>query len=116
MPDFCPTTRISLPSFIVVNIGGVPKSKSGPAFSPQFAVPGRHPNTSPAVICFDHFPAPLSISKATIESAVGCDGPLYVFPVPTYTTLRFVSIVGADQMPTPDGPHNVDPVGVLPSA
>src|SRR6476660_2047719 len=115
MPDFCPTTMMSLPLLMVVSMGGVPKSKSGPAFSPQFALPGRHPKTSPVVNCFDHFTTPLSRSNAMIESAVGCSGALYVLPVPTYTTLRLVSMVGADQMPTPDGPHSVDPVAVFPS-
>jgi hypothetical protein len=48
-PDFCAATIRSRPSDWVISIGGVPRSKSGPAFSPQFALPARQPKTSPAV-------------------------------------------------------------------
>src|SRR6266849_5275996 len=104
IPDFWPTTMTSRLSGSVTSIGGVPRSKSGPAFSPQFALPARQPNTSPAVSCLIHVIAPLKGSNATIASAVGCAEPLYVLPVAAYTSRRFASIVGADQMPTPDGP------------
>src|SRR5712691_10112871 len=100
---------MSQPLERVTSIAGVPRSKSGPAFSPQFALPARQPKTSPAVSCLIHLIAPLVRSKATIASAVGCAGALYVFPVPAYTTPRFASTVGADQMPTPDGPHSDTP-------
>src|SRR5277367_3944752 len=115
-PDFCAATMTSRPSGSVVSIGGVPRSKSGPAFSPQLALPARHPNTSCAVNCLIHLIPPVAISNATIESLAGCIGSLYVLPVDAYTRPRLTSIVGADQMPTPDGPHNATPAAFLPTS
>ena len=69
-------TMMSRPLERVTSIGGVPRSKSGPAFSPQFALPARQPKTSCAVSCFTHLIAPLSRSSATIASAVSCAGAL----------------------------------------
>src|SRR5438046_2846776 len=102
IPDFCPTMMMSRPFGRVVTIAGVPMSKSGPALSPQLALPARQPNTSCAVNCLIHLIAPLPGSNATIASAVGCAGALYALPVAAYTTPRLTSTVGADQMPTPD--------------
>src|SRR5262249_47498449 len=97
------------------SIAGVPMSKSGPAFSPQLALPARQPKTSCSVNCLIHLIAPDGGSKATMASAVGCAGALYVMPVAAYTRLRFTSVVGADQIPTPAGPHSSSPAAFFPA-
>ena len=42
---------------------------------------------------------------AMTASVIGCGGSAYALPVDTYTTRRFASTVGADQMPPPAGPN-----------
>src|SRR5262245_18029972 len=49
-----------------------------------------------------------------IASLVPCCGSVYMLPVAAYTMRRFESIVGADQMPAPDGPHRVVPLAFFP--
>ena len=58
--------------------GDAPKSKSGPARSPQFTSPGVQPNTSgvDGAICRAQRIAPVLRSNASTASVVGCAGPL----------------------------------------
>ena len=49
-----------------------------------------------------------------MASVIGCDGSAYPLPVPTYTAPRRTSMVGADQMPPPAGPHCGLPAALVP--
>src|SRR5215469_14143197 len=115
-PDFWPMTMRSLPP-ARVKIGEFPKSKSGPT-SGQFGSvePCRHqpPNTSLGVTCLVHLIFPLLRSNAITASLVASCGGVYVLPVDAYTKPRFVSIVGDDQIPAPEGPHNFVPAAFFP--
>ena len=119
---------MSRPSPSVARIGALPKSKSGPSSSAggQFAAGAGGAarlkvmlqpttKTSFAVTCDVHLIAPLSRSNAMMASLVGCCGSVYMLPVAAYTTWRFGSIAGDDQMPAPDGPHRVVPLAFLPT-
>src|SRR6185436_14762081 len=113
-PDFWPATMMSRPPAIVVRIGALPKSWSGPisAAGAQLAPVGPvQPITkiSFGVTCDVHLIAPVSRSNAMIASLVGCCGSVYMLPVAAYTTWRLTSTVGADQTPPPDGPQRVVP-------
>src|ERR1041385_1172662 len=57
---------------------------------------------------------PVSRSIASTASVVGCCGSEYPLPVDTYSTRRRASIVGADQMPPPEGPQACTPSLVTP--
>ncbi len=102
-------------------MGALPKSKSGPSptseadgqFAP-FGLLQPTTNTSFGVTCCTQRVAPVSRSNATIESLVPCCGSVYILPVAAYTTRRFASTVGEDQMPAPDGPQRVVPLAFLP--
>src|SRR5215471_14647134 len=57
---------------------------------------------------------PDSRSIAITESLVTCCGSVYMLPVETYTSFLAASIVGALQMPAPDGPQRSEPAFVFP--
>src|SRR5215470_12780125 len=110
MPDLLPITITSRPFGSVVNDGELPKSKSGPGRAPQFASPTRQPKMSGAATCFAHTMRPVFRSIAATALAAGAVAtPAYVLPTPTYITPRLSSIVGADQMAPPAGPHDSTP-------
>src|SRR5580765_2354882 len=87
------------------------------AFAAQLLPAGGHPTiqTSFGSRCDTHRIFPVSRSIAITASLVICCGSVYMLPVETYTSLRAASIVGALQMPAPDGPQRSEPAFVLPS-
>src|SRR5687768_9562575 len=104
-PDFWPITMRLLPLGKSRRMAELPKSKSGPSSSGQFSRDGVQPTTytSLGVTWLVHRILPLLRSSAITASLVGPPGPEYSLPVATYSAPRFRSIVGADQMATPDG-------------
>src|SRR5262245_55970551 len=110
MPDLLPMTSASPPFGNFVSDGDLPKSKSGPGRSPQFASPTRQPKMSGAATCFAHNRRPLFRSSAATAFAAGAVAtPAYVLPTPTYIAPRLTSIVGEDQIAPPAGPHDSRP-------
>src|SRR6266853_4047296 len=109
----------SLPFGSFASIGESPRSKSGPmsaAFAAQLLPAGGQPTiqTSFDRSCDTQRIFPLSRSMATTASLVGCCGSVYMLPVETYTSFRAASMVGALQIPAPEGPHRSVPALVLP--
>ena len=88
------------------------KSKSGPFASAQLLLSGRRHATVQAsddVIWRDQRTFPESRSIATMASLVRVGGSLKLFPVPTYSALRLMSIVGLFQTDAPEGPQSCVP-------
>src|SRR5262245_7196865 len=87
------------------------------AFAAQLLPAGGQPtiHTSFGSRCETQRILPVSRSRAMTASLVSCCGSVYMLPVETYTSFRAASIVGALQMPAPDGPHRSVPAFVLPS-
>src|ERR1700693_1407554 len=111
-------TMTSLWFGMVVRIGAFPKTKSGPGALLQLGLlePTRHPvtQTSLGVAWRTHLILPVARSKAITASLVGGCGSAKAWPVDAYTTFRFASMAGDDQIPTPAGPYRVSPSGFLP--
>src|SRR5215831_6352369 len=86
------------------------------AFAAQLFPAGGQPtiHTSFGSRCDTHRIFPVSSSIAMTASLVICCGSVYMLPVETYTSFLAASIVGALQMPAPDGPHRSTPAFVLP--
>src|SRR5262249_20492757 len=99
--------------------GGAEKSKSGPIVAGHARLSGFFAwqpiaHASFGSTCRAHLMAPVSMFIAITASLIGCGGSAYWLPVATYTSLRFASMVGGDQMPTPAGPKTSLPSLFLP--
>src|SRR5216683_3151666 len=110
IPDFCPAMMTCFPPGSVRSTGDVPKSKSGPLSSGQLGLLGQ-PITKLSLGCtwLDHTSLPVSRSNARIASLVLISTSVYEFPVDAYTSLRFRSMVGDDQIAAPAGPCSCVP-------
>src|SRR5215470_14287986 len=86
------------------------------AFAAQLLPAGGQPtiHTSFGSRCDTHRILPVSRSMAMTASLVICCGSVYILPVETYTSFLAASIVGALQMPAPDGPQRSVPAFVFP--
>src|SRR5215831_1505772 len=119
IPDFDWMIRMSCPFDLFASIGDAEKSWSGPCSAGQRGLSGFFAwqpiiQTSFGTGWATHLIVPLSRSIAITASVVGCCGSEYPLPVATYSTPRRGSIVGAAQMPPPDGPHAWTPSFVTP--
>src|SRR5215510_14540337 len=119
IPDFDWMIRMSWPFDFFASIGDAEKSWSGPCSAGQRGLSGFFAwqpiiQTSLGTGCATHLIVPLSRSIAITASVVGCCGSEYPLPVATYRTPRRGSIVGAAQMPPPDGPQACTPSFVTP--
>ncbi len=78
VPDFWPTTSISLPSDRLTSIGDMPKSRSGPGGYGQFRPRGREQHAMlqaySDVAWKNQASSPISMSSATIASLVAVAG------------------------------------------
>src|SRR5215510_11552363 len=86
------------------------------AFAAQLLPAGGQPtiHTSFGSRCETQRIFPESRSIAITASLVICCGSVYMLPVETYTSFLTGSIVGALQMPAPEGPQRSVPTFVLP--
>src|SRR6516164_6510160 len=86
------------------------------ALAAQLLPAGGQPTIHPSFVSRrdTHRILPVSSSIAITASLVICWGSVYMLPVETYTSFLAASIVGALQIPAPDGPHRSVPAFVFP--
>src|SRR6516165_10827602 len=101
-PDFCPASSTSRPFGNFSIRTDDPKSKSGPGQFPPLQAPLK---MSPGVTCRDQVTRPVLISSASTASLMSVEGEEKLSPVLTYNRPRFISRVGDDHTPAPDGPQ-----------
>src|SRR4029453_14493078 len=114
-PDLLPTTISWRPSPTSTRKDEPVKSKSGASLSGHTAASRLGARQLPfqmsfSVICRDQRMRPLSRSSASSESDNAVAGGAKLLPVPTYSTLRLVSIVGVFQIAPPAGPYSWVPI------